>query len=146
MRVYDYHRFAQHPWSTCSSLVTPVERKNVVNCYQHFAKRKISSSQGFCLQNYAYIFGLIKFLSHSCCCDRKSWAACAKLHTVAASNNRVHAPQSLLLLLARATHIVLFFAHIPFVVNQTINATPPERLQQCQCKLELPGSALCISW
>jgi len=25
--------------------------------------------------------------------------------------------------------IVLFFTHIPFVVNHTINATPPERLQ-----------------
>jgi len=24
----------------------------------------------------------------------------------------------------------LFFVHIPFVVNHTINATPPERLQQ----------------
>jgi len=30
---------------------------------------------------------------------------CAKLHTVAASNNRDHASQSLLLLLVRATHI-----------------------------------------
>jgi len=32
-----------------------------------------------------------------------------------------------------APHIsmVLFFTHIPFVVNHTINATPPERLQQC---------------
>jgi len=39
--------------------------------------------------------------------------------------------QSLLLLLARATHImVLFCTHIPFVVNHTINATPPEMLQQ----------------
>ena len=39
--------------------------------------------------------------------------------------------QSLLLLLARATYImVLFFTHIPFVVNHTINATTPERLQQ----------------
>jgi len=28
--------------------------------------------------------------------------------------------------------MVLFFTHIPFVVNHTINATPPERLQQ-QC-------------
>jgi len=80
---------------------------------------------------------------------------CAKLRTVAASNNRDHArnlplralvvtfnrsqvnigratmSQSLLLLLARATYImVLFFTHIPFVVNHTINATPPERLQQ----------------
>jgi len=25
--------------------------------------------------------------------------------------------------------MVLFFTHIPFVVNHTINATPPERLQ-----------------
>ena len=80
---------------------------------------------------------------------------CAKLRTVAASNNRDHArnlssrtlvikfnrshvnigrattSQSLLLLLARATHMmVLFFPHIPFVVNHTFNATPPERLQQ----------------
>ena len=79
---------------------------------------------------------------------------CAKLRTVAASNNRDHArnlssrtlvimfnrshvnigraatSQSLLLLLARATlMMVLFFTHIPFVVNHTINATPPERLQ-----------------
>ena len=54
---------------------------------------------------------------------------CAKLRTVAASNNRNHA-RNLLLLLARATYIVLFFPHIPFVVNHTVNATPPERLQQ----------------
>jgi len=31
----------------------------------------------------------------------------------------------------------LFFTHIPFVVNYTINATPPERLQQQQ-SLECP--------
>jgi len=41
-----------------------------------------------------------------------------------------------LLLLVRATYImVLFFTHIPFVVNHTINATPPERLQQYTNKL-----------
>jgi len=35
-----------------------------------------------------------------------------------------------LLLLVRATYIwVLFFAHIPFVVNCIFNATPAERLQ-----------------
>jgi len=56
---------------------------------------------------------------------------CAKLRTVVASNNRDHVPQSLLLLLARATYImVLFFTRILFVVNQAINATPPEMLQQ----------------
>jgi len=54
---------------------------------------------------------------------------CAKLRTVAARNNRDHA-RNLLLLLARATYImVLFFTHIPFVVNHTINATPSDRLQ-----------------
>jgi len=56
---------------------------------------------------------------------------CAKLHTVAASNNRDHMPWSLYYCLF-ALHIimVLFFTHIPFVVNHTFNATPPERLQQ----------------
>jgi len=39
--------------------------------------------------------------------------------------------QSLLLLLARTTYImVLFFTHIPFVVNHTINAAPLETLQE----------------
>jgi len=45
--------------------------------------------------------------------------------------DRATTSQSVLLLLARAAYImVLFFAHIPFVVNHTINATTPERLQQ----------------
>jgi len=54
-----------------------------------------------------------------------------KLRTVAASNNRVHMPWSLYYCLF-APHIcmVLFFTHIPFVVNHTINAIPPEWLQQ----------------
>jgi len=45
---------------------------------------------------------------------------CVKLRTVAASNNRDHAPR---------IYIFLFFTHIPFVVNHTFNATPPQRLQ-----------------
>jgi len=90
------------------------------------------------------------------CCNIENLER-ANLRTVAASNNRDHArnlfsrtlvimfnrsnvnisrgftSQSLLLLLARATYImVLFFTHIPFVVNQTINTTPLERLQQHQ--------------
>jgi len=41
-----------------------------------------------------------------------------------------HSSGFTLLMLVRATYImVLFFTHIPFVVNHTINATPPERLQ-----------------
>ena len=55
---------------------------------------------------------------------------CANLRTVAASSNGDHA-RNLLLLLARATYIMmLFFTHIPFVENHTINATPLERLKQ----------------
>ena len=55
---------------------------------------------------------------------------CAKPRTVAASNNRVHMPWSLYYCLF-APHIcmVLFFTHIPFVVNHTFNATSPERLK-----------------
>jgi len=54
---------------------------------------------------------------------RNPISMCAKLRTVAASNNRDHAPQSLLLLLARAAYTMsLFFTHILFVVNHTINA------------------------
>ena len=56
---------------------------------------------------------------------------CAKLRTVAASNNRVHMPWSLYYCLF-APHLcmVLFFTHITFIVNHKINATPTERLQQ----------------
>jgi len=88
-------------------------------------------------------------------CDRKSRAACAQSfapwqqatieimrrnlssRTLVVTFNRsqvnigrASTSHSLLLSLARATCImVLFFAHIPFVVNHTINATPPEWLQ-----------------
>jgi len=56
---------------------------------------------------------------------------CAKLRTVAASNNRVHMPGSLYHCLF-APHICMvpLFTHIRSVANHTINATPPERLQQ----------------
>ena len=56
-----------------------------------------------------------------------------KASTVAASNNRVHVPWSHYhCLIAPHICMVLFFTHIPFVVNHTINATPPEILQQYQ--------------
>jgi len=71
------------------------------------------------------LFALVdpQFSIFCLCCDRKARAACVQSFAVAASNNKDHASQSLLLSLARATHILLFFAHIPFVVNHTINAT-----------------------
>jgi len=33
---------------------------------------------------------------------------------------------------SRHMYMVLFFAHIPFVVNRAFSATPAERLQQCK--------------
>jgi len=56
---------------------------------------------------------------------------CAKLRTASASNNRDHnVAISLTIACSCHAYIFLFFAHIPFVVNHTINATPPKRLQQ----------------
>jgi len=55
---------------------------------------------------------------------------CAKLRTVAASKTEVTQRDHSIIDCSRHIHIFLFFAHIPFVVNPTINATPPERLQQ----------------
>jgi len=54
----------------------------------------------------------------------------AKLRTVAASNNRDHARNLSYYCVLAAYIMVLFFTHIAFVVNHTIIATPPERLQQ----------------
>jgi len=65
------------------------------------------------------------------CCIWKSLSGMyAKLRTVAASNNRVHALQSLYYCLFEPRiHIVVLRTH-PFAVNHTFNTTPPERLQQ----------------
>ena len=52
---------------------------------------------------------------------------CAKLHTMAASNNRDHMPWSLYIACPRHIHVVLFSVHILFVVN---SAMPTKRLQQ----------------
>jgi len=50
---------------------------------------------------------------------------CAKLHTVAASNDRDHTPWSLYFTACSChLYMVLFFAHFPFVVNRTCNAAP----------------------
>jgi len=70
---------------------------------------------------------------------------CAKLRTVVASNNKVHMPWSLYYCLF-TPHIcmVFFFAHIPFVVNHTNNATPPERLQQHSAKNSTLSKLSCI--
>jgi len=47
---------------------------------------------------------------------------CAKLHTVAVSNNRDHVLQSLSYACSCHIYVVLFFTNIPFIVNHTFNA------------------------
>ena len=61
------------------------------------------------------------------CCDRK-----ARKASHCGSKQQYRPPDEMTLLwLVRATYKwVLFFAHIPFVVNRTFNATSTERLQQ----------------
>jgi len=54
---------------------------------------------------------------------------CAKLRIVAASNNGDQPTRTLYYCLFAPHSYIFFFAHIPFVVNHTTNATPPERLQ-----------------
>jgi len=63
------------------------------------------------------------------CCDPKARATSAQ----SSSLWQQATIEITLLLLVRATYIrVLFFAHIPFVLNCTFNATLTERLQQWQ--------------
>jgi len=47
-------------------------------------------------------------------------------HTVTASNHRDRS----IIACSHHIYVVLFFAHIPFVVNRTFNTTPMKRLQQ----------------
>jgi len=55
---------------------------------------------------------------------------CAKLHTVAATNNRNLATRSLYCCLFAPHTSVLFFMNILFMVNRTFNATSIKRLHQ----------------
>jgi len=65
------------------------------------------------------------------CCYRKSRAACAqnfapRQQATIEITRRDHS----IIACSHHAYIFLFLAHIPFVVKHTINATPPERLQQ----------------
>ena len=91
------------------------------------------------------------------CCDRKSRAAYADVYFALWQQGTIeftchdHSPRTLVVMFNRSqvnigrastprslfyclfaphVYMVLFFTHISFVVNHTINATPPERLQQ----------------
>ena len=77
------------------------------------------------------------------CFDRKSRATCAQSFAPRQqATTEIMRRISLFFAWSRHTYIFLFFAHNPFVVNHTINAIPPERLQQCNCKLKRKLSKL----
>ena len=64
------------------------------------------------------------------CCDRKSRAACAQSFAPwQQATKEITRRDHSIITCSHHAYIFLFFAHIPFVVNHTINATPPERLQ-----------------
>ena len=62
----------------------------------------------------------------------KSRAACAQSFGLWLQATRVHACDHSIIACSRHIYILLYFAHILFVVNHTINATPPESLQHYQ--------------
>jgi len=78
------------------------------------------------------LYDVLRFHSTVVCCDRKSRAAYEQSFALwqQATIEIMRRNLSYYCLLALHIYMVLFFTHIPFVVNQTINATPPERLQQ----------------
>jgi len=73
-----------------------------------------------------YVYGW-----HCNCYDRKARAACAQSFALwqQATIESTCCDHSIIACLHHI-YMVLFFTHIPFVVNRTFNATPAERLQQ----------------
>ena len=84
------------------------------------------------------------------CCDRKSRAAYAQSFAPwQQATIEITQRDHYIIACSRHTHIFLFFAHILFVVNHTINATPPERLQQHPSFLQWTAPiarSLCEGW
>ena len=67
------------------------------------------------------------------CCDRKARAACAQSFALCQQTTiQIMRRNHSVIACSRHVYVVLFFAHIPFVVNHTFNATPAETLQQHQ--------------
>ena len=86
-------------------------------------KSRAAHAQSFALWQQA----TIEFTCH----DHSSRTLLLRSIVDIVSITRDYTPRSLSYwLFAPHMCMVLFFTHIPFVVNHTINATPPERLQQ----------------
>ena len=110
------------PWSLYHCLFTP----HIDGCYSshtshlwwimHSTPRSPRGCQFATIPNY--------------CCDRKSRAACAQSFALwQQATIEITRRDNSIIACSRHIYIVFFFTQIPFVVNHTYNATPPERLQ-----------------
>jgi len=128
MRLSYYCLFAPHIWWCCSSRTS---RSWWIRQSTQHHRRVCNNNISFVLHySRGYSGRVITPLLRS----EIPSGICAKLRTVAASNNRDHMPWSLYYCLFAPHNLwLLFFTHIPFVVNHTFNATPPERLQHPHC-------------
>jgi len=64
------------------------------------------------------------------CCDRKAWAACVQSFALWQQATIQFTRDHSIVACSRHIYVVLFFAHIPFMVNCTFSAKPAEWLQQ----------------
>ena len=70
------------------------------------------------------------------CCDRKARVASAQSFTLwQQATTEITCHDHSVIACSRHIYVVLFFAHIPFVVSRTFNATSAKRLQQHQLPL-----------
>jgi len=69
------------------------------------------------------------------CCDRKARAACAQSFALwEQATIEITGRDHSVIACSRHIYVVLFFAHIPFVVNRAFSATPAEWLQHYQAR------------
>ena len=125
--------------SVCAALITIDDNSCyfIVNIFQRGGRSKLVLYWWYCCYRksraaYAQSFALwqqatIEFTCH----DHSPRTLVITFNRSHVSIVRASTPRSLIYCLF-APHLcmVLFFTHIPFVVNHTINATPPEGLQQ----------------
>ena len=101
----------------------------------------IGKAQAACAQSFAlWQQPTTEFTCH----DHSPRTLVITFNSSQVSIGRACTPRSLYywLFTPRIYIVVIFFAHIPFVVNHTINTTPPERLQQYHILFMLAANSM----
>ena len=121
-------------WTTHSAQCQRRGCNNIPSFLQRTAPIACSFCEGF-TRHDLHILVTAPF-----CCNRKAWVACAwsfvlwqqatieftcRGHSIIACSHHIY--------------MVLFFVHIPFVVDHTFSAIPTERLQQYQAEFQENG-------